>query len=131
MVHRELFLCKCLLFPPGVCSRPKALKDNVYFSKSVSMCIYGFCVYGIISTFLLMFLHQIFYKSARVIEINLHQMVPCLLVTFIASWLITSLLSFAKKGRGKRVPGGGHSGRENILFVLAVDDVEVLLDKAG
>lgn len=43
------------------------------------MYLWVMCVWCpvIISTFLLMFLHQIFYKSAAVIEINMHQMVLC------------------------------------------------------
>lgn len=60
--------------------------------------------YVVISTFLLMFLHQIFYKSAIVIEINMHQMALGLPVTFIISWLIVSLLSL-QRGHEKRVCG--------------------------
>lgn len=57
--------------------------------------------YVVISTFLLMFLHQIFYKSAIVIEINMALGLP---VTFIISWLIVSLLSL-QRGHEKRVYG--------------------------
>lgn len=51
-VHKELLFCKCLLFPPGVRSRPKALRIMCTFLTCVNVYLWVMCVWCHMLSFL-------------------------------------------------------------------------------
>lgn len=116
VVHRELFFCDCLAYVPD----QRLERIMCTFLQCVTIvCIYDLCVYGIISTFLLMFQHQIFYKKKKRHHCNENKHTVLNPVVFYLQFhgSFPQICPCKNKNKkGHKDIGGWQKRSENVLF---------------